>query len=610
MRHEPVDFDNIDSRPLGRGQDRIGDVDDGVLEHFLALHAQEASRARRGRPAIDIKQVVQPTIGIKLGVENAAICCASFALACPQYDGASAVAEQDASCPVSPVHQPRHGLGADQQNRLGLPTANEIIGYRQTIDEAGAHGLNVESRTANHAQARLNFRSDGGECFVRCRRRDNDKVEVVYTYLRVGQRGLRRMEGKIGCRLAFGGNVTAFDAGACANPLVACIDLLREFAVAQHAFRQICTATDNLRSYDAHEAPAPDAPAAAATGKTTPARSATILEMTSARTMSIAISSALAKPKASVPPWLFTTIPLRPRKMPPLDARGSSLRRRARSAPVARKPPMRPRNERVSALRRKWMTSLAVPSAVLSATLPVKPSVTTTSTVPSEISSPSTKPQNSMGRVTLRNICAAPRTASLPFTSSAPTLRMPTVGRSRPRTARANASPITAKSTSWSASVPILAPTSSTTLCPRLVGHSAAIAGRSIFSRTRSCTIDIAMSAPVFPAETTTSASFFATDSMACHMLVLRPRRSAWLGFSSIRTRSGEWRISVLAASLGRLAISGFNSASSPFSKKRTVGWRTTARATAATTMPGPASPPIASIETVRVVATFASLPR
>ena len=39
-----------------------------------------------------------------------------------------------------------------------------------------------------------------------------------------------------------------------------------------------------------------------------------------------------------------------------------------------------------------------MPSAVLSATLPVKPSVTTTSTVPAAMSSPSTKPWNSPGR--------------------------------------------------------------------------------------------------------------------------------------------------------------------------------------------------------------------
>ena len=47
-----------------------------------------------------------------------------------------------------------------------------------------------------------------------------------------------------------------------------------------------------------------------------------------------------------------------------------------------------------------------------------------------------------------------------------------------PRTARAKASPITAKSTSCSASHSMLAPQSSTTVWPRLVGHTEAMAGR------------------------------------------------------------------------------------------------------------------------------------
>ena len=68
---------------------------------------------------------------------------------------------------------------------------------------------------------------------------------------------------------------------------------------------------------------------------------------------------------------------------------------------------MRPNTERIRALRKKWPISLAVPSAVFSATLPVKPSVTTTSAAPAPISSPSTKPQKSMGSVEARRICAA-----------------------------------------------------------------------------------------------------------------------------------------------------------------------------------------------------------
>ncbi len=47
----------------------------------------------------------------------------------------------------------------------------------------------------------------------------------------------------------------------------------------------------------------------------------------------------------------------------------------------------------------------------------------------------------------------------------------------------------------------------------------------------------IAIRAPVLPAETATSASFFLTASIASHIEeFLRPRRSAWLGLSFMLT--------------------------------------------------------------------------
>ena len=83
---------------------------------------------------------------------------------------------------------------------------------------------------------------------------------------------------------------------------------------------------------------------------------------------------------------------------------------------------------------------------------------------------------------------------------------------------RAVAAPITARSTRCSASAPIEAPTSSTIDSPRKVGHSAAIAGRSMPGRVLRLNFDIAISAPVLPADTATSASPFLTASMASHI--------------------------------------------------------------------------------------------
>ena len=82
------------------------------------------------------------------------------------------------------------------------------------------------------------------------------------------------------------------------------------------------------------------------------------------------------------------------------------------------------------ALRRYWPIWRAVPSAVLSAMLPAKPSVTTTSTLPWPMSSPSTKPTYSRsGICRSRRMRPASRTGSRPLTSSTPILRSPTVGR-------------------------------------------------------------------------------------------------------------------------------------------------------------------------------------
>ena len=73
-------------------------------------------------------------------------------------------------------------------------------------------------------------------------------------------------------------------------------------------------------------------------------------------------------------------------------------------------------------------------------------------------------------------------------------------------------------------------------LSPRSVGQIAAIAGRSMLAIVRRQNFDIAISAPVLPAETQTSASPVFTASIARHIDDFqRPWRSAWLGLSSMR---------------------------------------------------------------------------
>ena len=64
----------------------------------------------------------------------------------------------------------------------------------------------------------------------------------------------------------------------------------------------------------------------------------------------------------------------------------------------------------------------------------------------------------------------------------------------------------------------------------------------------------------MLPADTATSASPFFTASIASHIdEVLRPRRSAWLGLSSMLTATSVWMTRDTAFSAGCAASCGFD---------------------------------------------------
>ena len=158
-----------------------------------------------------------------------------------------------------------------------------------------------------------------------------------------------------------------------------------------------------------------------------------------------------------------------------------------------------------------------------------------------------------------------------------------------------------ANSTSCSASLATLALTSSTAVTPRRVGQLATMAGRSRPTAMRRISLEMAIRAPVLPAETTAWASPSRTASMAFQRLEPLPRRSAVAGFSSLAMTSSVWRTSQAARAAGRRASSASRRARSPCSRKRT-SWpasRSSAIATPSTTTGGPWSPPMASIEMV-----------
>ena len=169
-----------------------------------------------------------------------------------------------------------------------------------------------------------------------------------------------------------------------------------------------------------------------------------------------------------------------PKKHAAIGAARVHLPRAARNAPRGEQCARARRTANaVSALAQKVRDSAcAVPSAVFSATLPVKPSVTTTSTEPVPMSSPSTKPQNSIGSLEVaqdvRRAASPARCPSLP-------LRRYSATHGRPFDAEDGAGESFAHDGEIDQLLGVasaLAPTSRTMLCPRMVGQITAMAGR------------------------------------------------------------------------------------------------------------------------------------
>ena len=190
------------------------------------------------------------------------------------------------------------------------------------------------------------------------------------------------------------------------------------------------------------------------------------------------------------------------------------------------------------AVRIYWPICFAVPSAVFRAMLPLNPSVTTTSTVPfADIVALDEAAVFERRQVRLaqhpRRRLDLLQPLDLLDTDIEQTDRRALDIEDDPRHRRAHDGEIDEER----ASVPIVAPTSSTIERPRVVGQIAAMAGRSMCGMVRRQTFAIAIKAPVLPAETATSASPFLTASIAIHIDdVRRPERRAWLGLSSIFT--------------------------------------------------------------------------
>ena len=94
-------------------------VDHGVLEDFLALHAQEAGGAGRGRPAIDIEDVVLAAVGMQRIGEDAAI-------------GRGALRPPRALCTMAPAPSPNstqvpRSFQSRMREKVSAPITSAVV---------------------------------------------------------------------------------------------------------------------------------------------------------------------------------------------------------------------------------------------------------------------------------------------------------------------------------------------------------------------------------------------------------------------------------------------------------------------------------------------------
>src|SRR5205085_12307575 len=121
------------------------------------------------------------------------------------------------------------------------------------------------------------------------------------------ERLARSVKSEIGCQLADGRDATLADPGALTDPGIRRIELRGELVIGDHALGQIRAAAGNLRAE--HHRRGYSAADCCAGSLLSCANSSRIFSRNPLIFRSIATLIALAKPNASVEPWLFTAIP-------------------------------------------------------------------------------------------------------------------------------------------------------------------------------------------------------------------------------------------------------------------------------------------------------------
>ena len=126
---------------------------------------------------------------------------------------------------------------------------DEIVGYAQGKEEAGAHRLDIEGQPLGHAQGRLHLDRGGGKGVVGAGGAEHDQVDLIRPQAGRRQRLPRRAQGQIRRLLALGGDETALDPGSLDDPFVGGIDDRHQVPIRHRALRQAAAAPGDHRPY-------------------------------------------------------------------------------------------------------------------------------------------------------------------------------------------------------------------------------------------------------------------------------------------------------------------------------------------------------------------------
>src|SRR5262245_26424900 len=171
-----------------------------------------------------------------------------------QDDRACAVAKQNAGTAVAPIKDAGKGLRADHQRTLECARLEQAIDGRETKDEAGTYGLQIEGRTSGNAETCLYGYCGRREGIVRRGRREHDQVYRLGIDAGSGKRRAGGRKGHVRRGFPVRRDAPLANTGALNNPFVGGVHHPRQLGIGEHPARQITAAAEYHGPQHGHEA--------------------------------------------------------------------------------------------------------------------------------------------------------------------------------------------------------------------------------------------------------------------------------------------------------------------------------------------------------------------